>query len=291
MVSFSFQHSNWICKIRLRMCETHNTKKNIAHNQPRPAQHLPATSHSRIISNTLIHTPPEIRQASPSTTPPTQIRDQTPPATPQSYRRHRQATPLWATPSTPFPDQAPPGTPWTTPSATPSSYTHTQPPPTTLHRHNQISAATPSHAFRPPTTPQHPPRHLPPHSAIKHHHRHSHEQQPKQHPPPHLPATSAIRHHQKHTKRHPQRPTPPCHIRDQAPHDTLDDTLPPQQTHNFRDHPPLDLLFGKKPAILLVFMAYLDLEHFNIPIDPFQLNLLSKLTAREQPKTGNAGVS
>ncbi len=35
----------------------------IAHHQPRPAQHLPATSHSRIISNTLIHTPPETRQA------------------------------------------------------------------------------------------------------------------------------------------------------------------------------------------------------------------------------------
>ena len=47
------------------MCETHNTKKihAIAQHQPPPAQHLPATYHSRIISNTLIHTPPETRQA------------------------------------------------------------------------------------------------------------------------------------------------------------------------------------------------------------------------------------
>ena len=42
------------------MCETHSTKKIHA---IAPAQHLPATSHSRIISNTLIHTPQETRQA------------------------------------------------------------------------------------------------------------------------------------------------------------------------------------------------------------------------------------
>ena len=111
-----------------------------------------------------------------------------------------------------FYDQAPPATPGTTPSATPSSHTHNQP------RHNQISPATPS-----PFTTR-PPRHLPPHSAIKHHHQQSNNSPSKfcdQTPTPcTTPPCFMIRHHQWHT---------------------LDDTLPLQQTQKIRDHPSLDL--------------------------------------------------
>ena len=106
----------------------------IAQHQPPPAQHLPATYHSRIISNTLIHHP---------------------------------------TRNTPgICDQAPPATPWTTSYATPFQ-SHPQSTSTNKHSPDTITYHR-QHAFRPPpTTPQHPLRHLPPHSAIKHHHQQS----------------------------------------------------------------------------------------------------------------------
>ena len=229
-------------------------KKNIAHHQPRPAQHLPAmTSHSLFVSNTLIHTPPEIRQAvsQHNTSHPilrsSTTRDALDNTLRNAFQPHPHSTSTNNTPPTqsnissntltclPTTNDTP------TPSATPSTPFRDQAPPSNILQPHPRSDTT---------------RNIPNNTLSDT-----------------LPNTSLP------------------HIRDQAPHDTLDDTLPPQQTHNFRDHPPLDLLFGEKPAILLVFMAYLDLEHFNISIDPFQLNLLSKLTAREQPKTGNAGVS
>ena len=71
MVSFFFrsriEFAKFCCGCVKPKTPPKKKKHAIAHHQPRPAQHLPATSHSRIISNTLMHTPPETRQASNTT--------------------------------------------------------------------------------------------------------------------------------------------------------------------------------------------------------------------------------
>ena len=137
------------------------------------------------------------------------------------HQQHPNSHPTRNTPS--ICDQAPPATPWTTSYSTPFQ-SHPQSTSTNKHSPDTITYHR-QHAFRPPpTTPQHPLRHLPPHSAIKHHHQQSNNSPSKfcdQTPTPcTTPPCFMIRHHQWHT---------------------LDDTLPLQQTQKIRDHPSLDL--------------------------------------------------
>ena len=152
-------------------------------------------SPSRIMSNTLVHTPPETRQATShhNTSHPwhyTIKHHQRPP---------KNTNPIGDTGATLYDTlhnicyQELPATPWTAPSATPSS--HTPLPNTTIYHQQHVHL--PQHAFQPPpTTPQHPPRHLTPFR---------HPAPPstlptaaQEHRPQRLPATSVSRRPQKH---------------------------------------------------------------------------------------------
>ena len=182
-----FPQSDWICKIRLRMCETHNTQKK--HSTP------PTTSCATPPSHIPFTLRPQHPNSHPTRNMPSHLPAQHLP--PHSAIKHHQGRPGQ------HPPQRLP--------ATPTLNLHQQHSPDTIKYQQQHPHMPSDHQ----ATPQHPPQHLPPHSAIKHHQStlamNNSPSNILHESPRHHPATSAIRHQQKHPKRHPLR-HPPQHL-------------------------------------------------------------------------------